>query len=154
MKRLALLAMTLVALGSAAPAQSIVEFLLIDSDADTVIGPLYDGQTVYVADLPTSNFNVQAITSPATVGSVRFYVDDVLARNENVAPYTFAGDYQGDFYSWTPTPGQHNLSAIAFSGASGSGTAMPAAKSSSSTACSRASEKKGDCAPGPRLMRA
>lgn len=127
MQRLALLATTLLALGSAAHAQSVVEFLLIDADAESVIGPLTDGQTIYVADLPTTNFNVQAVTNPPTVGSVRFYVDGSLARNENVAPYTFAGDYQGDFYSWSPTPGEHNLSAIAFSGASGSGTASPPA---------------------------
>lgn len=106
----------------AASAQSVVELLLIDADSDAVLDTLVDGQTVVVADYATSEFNIQAITQPTTVGSVQFFVGGDLERTENSAPYAFQGDFGGDFIGWSPPQGTLDLSVVAYSEGDGGGT--------------------------------
>jgi hypothetical protein len=95
-------------------AGAVVSFTLINADTDQPIGPLADGATLDLAKLPTRNLNVRADTKPAAVGSVRFALDG-RTKTEATAPYALAGDRDGDYAAWTPSPGAHTLTATPFS---------------------------------------
>jgi hypothetical protein len=95
---------------------------LINADTDLDIGPLADGATLDLAALPTRNLSVRAEVS-GSAGSVVFALDGKNVRSENAAPYTIAGDSNGDYSPWTPPTGQHTLGATPYSSSSGGGTA-------------------------------
>jgi parallel beta-helix repeat protein len=107
--------------------QAVISFTLINADTDQPIAdyePLNDGSTLNLATLPTRNLNIRADTNPATVGSVRFGLDDNSNyRTENGAPYALAGNSGTDYYSWTPRVGGHTLTATPYTGSGASGTA-------------------------------
>ena len=93
---------------------SLVSFTLINADTDGDIGDLNDGDTLILSQLPTSNLNVRANTSPTSVDKVIFDFDGVQNyRSESSAPYALAGDKKGDYNDWTPSAGAHVLSAKA-----------------------------------------
>jgi hypothetical protein len=76
-----------------------------------------------LATLPTRNLNIRGNTSPATVGSVRFALDNITNfRTESASPYTLAGDDNGDYLNWTPALGQHTLKATPYSKGGATGT--------------------------------
>ena len=67
--------------------------------------------------LPTQNLNIRA--NVTRVGSVRFALDGNSNYNtENGSPYALASDY----YAWTPSLGQHTLTATVYSGTNASGS--------------------------------
>lgn len=108
--------------GATAYAQEVTGLNLINADSDNVIGPLVDGAELNLATLPTRNLSIQALA--AGVGSVRFGLDgNPNFQTETSAPYALNGDSGGDYAPWTPTIGAHTVTATAFSGAGGSGTA-------------------------------
>jgi len=90
----------------------VVRFVLVDADRDKDIAPLRDGATLDLSRLPSRGLNVRAETAPARVGSVRFLLDGKPARTEKTAPYALAGDHNGDYAPWSPSPGTHTLTAI------------------------------------------
>jgi hypothetical protein len=78
--------------------------------------PLEDGTVITLADLPTRALNIQAITSPGTVGSVLFNWDGSPVM-EGRAPYLLGGnDQRGKPLAWTPAPGEHTLTVTPYSG--------------------------------------
>ena len=104
--------------------QSVTSFSLIDADADTTIRPLIDNDTLHLGLLPTKNLSVEAHTNPNPVGSVRFAYDGIgNYQTESVVPYAIAGDNSGDFNPWTPTVGDHVLTATPYTGSDATGTA-------------------------------
>lgn len=106
------------------PTDAVTALVLINADSDVEIEALANGATLDLGALPTSNLNVRADTSPATVGSVRFGLDgNPNYRTENQAPYSLAGDSAGDYSAWTPSAGDHTLTATPYSGADASGAA-------------------------------
>jgi hypothetical protein len=98
------------------PSAAALSLTLINADTDAPISgyeSLPDGVTINLASLPTRNLNLRANTSPATVARVQFNYDDVFNfRTEGVVPYALAGDTNGDYWNWTPTVGQHQVTAI------------------------------------------
>ena len=103
---------------------AVTRFVLVNADSDADIGPLNDGDTIYMGLLDTANLNVRAVTTPATVGSVRFALDgNANFRTESVAPYALAGDSGGNYNPWTPAFGAHVLTATPFTGSGAGGTA-------------------------------
>ena len=103
--------------------QAVVSFTLIDADLDVDIGPLQNGDTLNLSALPTRHLNVRANTSPSPVGSVRFALDvNSIYRTENRAPYSLAGDRDGNYAAWTPSVGSHTLAATPYTGANATGT--------------------------------
>lgn len=93
---------------------TVTGLTLVNADTDTDIGPLNDGDTIILSALPTTNLNVRANTSPATVDKVTFDYDAITNyRSEGVAPYALEGDKNGDYNPWTPAPGPHTLSVTA-----------------------------------------
>jgi hypothetical protein len=107
---------------SAAAAQTVSSFTLINADTDQPIKTLVNGETINLAALPTKNLNLSANTSPATVGSVRFVLNGV-AKNESIRPYAWAGDNNGNLNPWTPPNGTYTLTVTAYSGSNGGGLA-------------------------------
>jgi len=109
-----------------APANSVYKFVLIDSDQDTEIMEIEDGATLYLGDLP-EDLNVQAVTNPEKVGSVKFEYDNgAHVKTENVAPYAMFGDSKGNYRSHNGnhlTPGTHTLKATPYSRRKARGTA-------------------------------
>ena len=98
---------------------------LINADTDQPVGTLTDGMTIDFGALGTSNLSVVANTNPATVGSVRFALDDrENYQTESNAPYAIAGDEPGpDYTPWTPAVGEHTLTVTPYSEAGGNGEA-------------------------------
>ncbi|MFD1139791.1 T9SS type A sorting domain-containing protein [Larkinella insperata] len=110
---------------------AITSLFLIDADRDTTIqdlGPQRDNPPVIELNLkgfPTRKLNIQALTTPASVGSVVFQLSgrQTLTQIENAAPYALFKDDGGNFRGWTPAVGSYTLTATPYSGPNGTGTA-------------------------------
>jgi hypothetical protein len=104
----------------------LVDLMLVNADTDQDMFILPGVVTLYYHEMSTNKFNVRAITAPAKVGSVKFVLDGV-ARVENAAPYTLAGDGpkpdgSTDYKPITFSPGSHVLKVTAYSGPDATGT--------------------------------
>jgi CubicO group peptidase (beta-lactamase class C family) len=109
--------------GGGSATTSVTALMLMNADTDQPILTLTNGTTITLANLPTRNLNVRAVTSPSTVGSVRFALDGNSSyRTEMSAPYALAGDDAGNYRAWTPAFGAHTLKGTPFTGADGTGT--------------------------------
>ncbi len=106
-------------------AATVTSFTLINADTDLPISghdPLVDGSLLVLDDLPTTNLNIRANTSPAVVSQVRFDFDGQQNfHSESAAPYALFGDSSGDYNSWSPGNGNYELTAKAIQG----GTTSP-----------------------------
>ena len=96
--------------------------MLINADSDTDMMQLLDGTTLTLASLATRNLNVRADFS-GPVLSVKFTLDGKLFRIDSTSPYSFAGDRNGDYYPWTPSPGKHTLVGTPYPRKNAAGTA-------------------------------
>ena len=98
---------------------AVISFTLINADTDEPIeefDPLIDGALIDLATLPTRNINIRANTQPETVGSVSFGPSrETVTRIEDTAPYSLAGDDEGDYLPWDTLPGRYALEAVAYS---------------------------------------
>jgi hypothetical protein len=124
---------------------TVESFTLVNAETNEDIGPLANGAIIDLAGLPTRNLNVRANTNLASVGSVRFGLDENLDyKLDNMAPYALADDIDGDYQPWTLTVGAHTLSAVAYSANNGSGAASVELRISF-----RVVDKGGDPVPTP-----
>ncbi|GAB3045026.1 hypothetical protein GCM10027185_56050 [Spirosoma pulveris] len=105
------------------PALRVTRFWLINADTDQPIRELTQGSVVNLTSLPTRHINIQAVTEPATTGSVVFTLSGQQARQqtETVTPYALFGDNQGDYQGWTPAAGSYHLTATPYAEAGGTG---------------------------------
>lgn len=94
------------------------ELTLVNSDTNADIRPIKENDTLYT----DQNVTIRAKVS-GPVGSVRFFVNGILRRTENVAPYSLAGDIGGGFDEWEKGEGFYTITAIPYSGENGTGTA-------------------------------
>ncbi len=112
-----------------AAAQTVNSLTLLNADTDVPIAgfdPIPNGATIDLSALPTVNLNIRANTTPSTTGSVRFGLDATANyRTDAVVPYSLGGDTSGNYAAWTPSLGSHTVTATAFTGSNGSGTAGP-----------------------------
>ncbi len=84
---------------------------LFDSSTGQVLRTLADGDTLDLADFRNARLNVQALTTPAKVGSVRFGLDgNDKFKIENYSLYALVGD-KG---TWSPNVGEHTITATAY----------------------------------------
>jgi len=103
-------------------ARAVTELVLVDTDADADVQPLADGALVYRPGLPP-NLSIRAATLPSPVGSVRFTLDGVQHRIENIVPYALQGDVDGDYAPALLTSGSHTLRVEPFELADAQGAA-------------------------------
>jgi PKD repeat protein len=108
-----------------AQASSVERLVLINADTNLPVPGyeiLVDGMTLNLATLPRY-LNIEARTNPGRVGSVLFGLDgNPKFRIESAWPYALAGDSGGRYNRWTPTLGNHTVSATPFSSAGAKGT--------------------------------
>jgi hypothetical protein len=99
--------MTVVAFG-------VTDLLLLNEDSDRPIQSLVSGATIRLSALPTRSLNIQATTSPSSVGSVRFeYNGNANYRTEYSAPYMMG---ENNVF-WTLSVGSHTVTARSFDSA-------------------------------------
>ncbi|SOD90460.1 T9SS type A sorting domain-containing protein [Spirosoma fluviale] len=109
---------------SACPtALRVTQYRLINADTDQPIGELTPGAVLNLTSLPTRHINIQAVTEPATTGSVVFSLSgqQTNQNTETVAPYALFSDNQGDYQAWTPAAGSYSLTATPYAGPGGTG---------------------------------
>ncbi len=107
----------------AAAAQTVDDFTLINAASDQPMpgfDPIPDPSVINLDSTP--QINIEANVS-GSVGSVVFELNGSVFATENVAPYALAGDNSGDYNSLSLGPGNYQLTATAFSGTNGSGSA-------------------------------
>ncbi len=123
------MAFTVTDSGGSGSGPSVASLSLMNADTNQPIAgydPLPNGATLDLTTLPTSNLNIRANTSPATIGSVRFALDgNSDYATETFLPYALAGDSSGNYNAWTPAVGSHSLTVTPYSGARATGTAGP-----------------------------
>jgi len=111
---------------SGSSSNQVVSMTLINAHTNQSIAgfdPIPQNTVLNLATLPTKNLNVRANTSPSKVGSVRFLYDGKVKNTESgSAPYAFAGDDDSDYSAWTPTEGNHTITAIPYSKTDAKGT--------------------------------
>ncbi|WP_088340883.1 malectin domain-containing carbohydrate-binding protein [Robiginitalea sediminis] len=108
----------------AVPPLGVLEFVLVDADADVDLFTITEGMQIDVNTLPTANLNIRAEAGPLTE-SVVLQLSGPLTKSqtESVPPYALYGDASGNYNPQVFPLGTYNLNATAYSGNSGSGTA-------------------------------
>jgi hypothetical protein len=83
---------------------------------------LKNGTTVRLSSLSAKSLNIEAVTSPAAVGSVQFHFDGRV-HIENLPPYGAFGTHGPIFVPGALSAGSHKLSATPFDQQFGLGAA-------------------------------
>ena len=118
-------------LGNALTISSIDSLTLINADTDKPVAgfePILDGSILNIATFnqlatKSRSFNIRANLGSGSIGSVRFGLNDVPNfRTENSAPFTLAGDYNGNYFGWVPKIGANLLTVTPYSEKDGKGT--------------------------------
>lgn len=107
---------------------TVTSLTLVNAETNEPVGELMDGAVINFGEIGTDKLSVIANTSPDQVGSLVFSFDDNPSYQvENLAPYTIAGDDTQDgtinYGAWTPSVGEHTLTATPYSAGDGQGTA-------------------------------
>ncbi|MCL6275560.1 malectin domain-containing carbohydrate-binding protein, partial [Muricauda sp. 2012CJ35-5] len=105
------------------PENGVLSFTLMNSNDDTELFTITDGQQININSLPSTNLNVRANTVPSIVGSVSFQLSGTNSnsRTENGAPYALFGDNSGDYLIGSLPEGSYSLTATAYNGSNESG---------------------------------
>ena len=106
---------------NAPPVFDVASFSLVNVSDNQVVGILEEGDVIDAANFP-NGFGILANTNPENVGSVQFFLNDVLIRTENLAPYSLAADVNGIINPIDLAPGNYELRAVPFSESRGNGT--------------------------------
>ncbi|MBO9703746.1 MAG: right-handed parallel beta-helix repeat-containing protein [Sporocytophaga sp.] len=101
---------------------SVVSFILINSETNKEIATITNGATISLSALKTSKINIKANTG-SEVKSVAFKMDGKSGRIESEAPYSIGGDTKGDYQAYYLALGNHTVSATPYTQAGTKGTA-------------------------------
>lgn len=103
----------------------VISLNLIDADQDSLVQTLLDQDVINLESIQATSFSIQAITNPATVGSVVMSLSGPNSHNqtESISPYALFGDMTGDFIGEGLPVGQYTLTATPYTEAGGNGTA-------------------------------
>lgn len=101
--------------GRADPAApEVTGFVLVDAATDTDIGALGDGAVIDSATYPS--ISIRATTDPYVIDHLVYDIDGVMdAHVENLPPYAIAGGTAPAYTAWAVEPGEHTITARAFS---------------------------------------
>jgi hypothetical protein len=106
---------------------TIARLVLVDVGGKPIAGfdPIKEGMKLPLSMLPPAT--IEAIASPAVVGSVRFKVTGTASFEEmqNTRPYTVNDSTGGTYEPWRPAAGPYQLSVTAYPLANFGGTAGP-----------------------------
>lgn len=103
--------------------QEVISFTLVNADTDQDIMTIENGANISVQSVGTSNLTIRANTSPVNVGSVKFYINSVASRTDNLFQYTInAPTNTDDYVGWNYTPGQqYSITATPYTLSRGNG---------------------------------
>jgi hypothetical protein len=93
---------------------------LINATTDTTVGTFVNGAKLDQAG--GRHWSVRAIAG-AGVASVKFMLNGKVVRTENFAPFSIAGDTNGDYAPWKVPAGQHRLTVVPYTGRNATGVA-------------------------------
>ncbi len=100
--------------------REVYAFTLVNAASNLDIGPLLDGDTIDLA--VTGPISVRAdVCDETIIGSVRFILNGVSYRIENIFFYTIAGDNNGNYTAWNVQPGVYTITAVPHASAGGYG---------------------------------
>ena len=108
---------------SCAPCQplEVVDLVLVDVNSGMDITSLHNGFILNKSAYGPISVRAD-VCDPGAVGSVQFFVNGVIEKNENIAPYAINGDNSKGYKPWSKPAGNYILTAIPYSGGSGNGT--------------------------------
>ncbi|MEM9077708.1 MAG: choice-of-anchor D domain-containing protein [Bacteroidota bacterium] len=99
-----------------------VTFALIDTDTNTIVSLIEDGQVLDLGTFSTTNFSIEALVGENSVGSIVFDFNGVNNfRTENLVPYALGSNSGEDFIPIDIPLGINNLTANGFSQSNGNG---------------------------------
>lgn len=101
------------------PSSNIPYFTLVNASTNEDISWLHNDDFIFKPDALQINVRWNPVTTP---GSVAFHLNSIPYRTENTAPYSLAGDTDGDYNPWSVTTGNYNISATPYSLPNGTGT--------------------------------
>jgi hypothetical protein len=106
----------------------VLGFELFNAGTNKKIADLNEGDIVNLDDFGLSGFNIVAVVSGTSIGSLNFGVDnDDSFRLENGAPYALCGDDGGNFASCPASvfnSGTHTLTGTAYENGNKAGTTI------------------------------
>lgn len=111
----------------------VSRFWLVNTDTNTVVRVLNDGDTVSLGCLDGGfSIEVETMAEIATeaqsegdlTDSIKFRLDGRLVRTEDYWPYALGGDNQGDYHEFPISLGEHRLEAIPYNASREKGLAM------------------------------
>ncbi len=101
---------------------SVTSFTLINTDTQQPVAgfdPISEGAEIDFTRIGTTHLSIRANTFPQQVGSVVFDYDGKTSYfTDSAFPYALAGNGAEDnaYLSWTPTLGEHTLTATPYAG--------------------------------------
>jgi len=93
---------------------AVTAFQLWDAANDVAIGPLENGATLDLAELPPINIEAM-VDDPEDVGSVEFLLNGERVAIENSAPYAIGGNSGNNYRPFELEVGRYELTAIPYS---------------------------------------
>ncbi|WKN31612.1 Ig-like domain-containing protein [Porifericola rhodea] len=93
---------------------TVTAFQLWDAANDVAIGPLENGATLDLAELPPINIEAM-VDDPEDVGSVEFLLNGERVAIENSAPYAIGGNSGNNYRPFELEVGRYELTAIPYS---------------------------------------
>ncbi len=112
----------IIVLTNAPAAPAVVSFTLIDVKTGNDLMTITNGTTIDISKFGSSKLTIRANTSPQTVGSVVFGLDNVMPYHvEDLVPYALNDDTGQKYYSWVYQMGQHTVSAVPYTQVGGQG---------------------------------
>ena len=94
----------------------ITSFRLINAFNDEVLTPLNDGSVINLNEMPTSQFNIEALSNDVSIGSVQWQLTGAENSSllENLAPYSVFGNIDNDFFGQALPVGNYTLTATPY----------------------------------------
>ncbi|QMU30568.1 LamG-like jellyroll fold domain-containing protein [Adhaeribacter radiodurans] len=94
--------------------QVVNSITLINAATDQDIRTIQNGDVIDISTLSTSKLNIRANTSPYSVGSVVFNLNNWSTVQENDAPYAIGGNIKNNYRDWILPIGKHTLTATPY----------------------------------------
>ena len=106
-------------IGSSQPVDGVVQLAAVNVANNSLITNVNNFSTIDRSNFTEGRWNLEAVTAPSTVGSVRFYVNRRLIATDNSPPYRLCEDtcYYSD--------GTYIIAAVAYTAANGRGYSYP-----------------------------
>ncbi|QLG46726.1 Ig-like domain-containing protein [Costertonia aggregata] len=105
-------------------APTVTNFTLINAETNEEVGPLEEGTIIDLANFASNSFSILASVGEVPVSSVIYDFNGTEGfKTENIAPFTLAGDLNGNFNSVVFPLGNNTVTATPYPERGGNGEA-------------------------------